>query len=292
MQPDDPSWALTRDVDFRFYVGVHHPRLAWPLILRGFRVCVSANVLRGRTGDIPFLGCDEPWLLDSGAFTQVALQGGFSQSPQAYAGMIRRYARIGLIAASTQDFMCEPVALKATGLSIARHQALTLARFDAIHEAGTGGVHLLPVLQGRSPDDYRRHLDAYGERIGRGAWVGVGSLCKRQGDPGVIAAILDAILGDRPDLRLHGFGCKRTSLLDARVRRRLASADSMAWSFAARFEGRNPNTWDEAGRFALGVGGCPEAVDRLTARAGWRRAVGEADAAASRRGGGVALWLE
>lgn len=250
-----------------------HPRLAWPLSIRGFRVCISANVLRNRRHHVPFFGCDAPWLLDSGAFTQVALQGGFSQSPEAYAAMIRQYAGSGLIAASTQDYMCEPVALRATGMTVARHQALTIDRFDAIRDAGTDGVHLLPVLQGRTPDDYRHHLDAYGLRIGRGAWVGVGSLCKRQGNPAVIAAILDAILIDRPDLRLHGFGCKRTSLLDPQVRRRLTTADSMAWSFAARFEGRDQNAWDEAGRFALGVGGCPEAVEWLAARAGWQRAL-------------------
>jgi hypothetical protein len=205
--------------------------------------------------------------------------------------MIRRYAGTGLIAASTQDYMCEPVALRATGLGIARHQALTVERFDAIRDAGTDGVFLMPVLQGRAPDDYRSHLEAYGDRIGPGAWVGVGSLCKRQGRPVVIAAILDAILGDRPDLRLHGFGCKRTSLLDPEVRRRLATADSMAWSYAARLEGRDQNGWNEAGRFALRVGGCPEALNRLAAKAGWRRAV-ERDAATSQSGGGVALWLQ
>jgi hypothetical protein len=107
MRPDASS-ALAADVDFRFYVGVHHPRLAWPLTLRGFRMRVSANVLRGRAGDVPFLGCDAPRLLDSGAFTQVALRGGFEESPKAYAAMIRRYARSGLIAAASQDYMCEP----------------------------------------------------------------------------------------------------------------------------------------------------------------------------------------
>ncbi len=205
--------------------------------------------------------------------------------------MIRRFSGTGLIAASTQDYMCEPVALRATGLTLRRHQALTIDRFDAIRDAGTAGVHLLPVLQGRTPDDYRRHLDAYGPRIGCGAWVGVGSLCKRQGDPAVIAAILDAILLDRPDLRLHGFGCKRTSLLDEAVRSRLATADSMAWSLAARFEGRDQNAWDEAGRFAPAVGGCPEAADRLAAQAGWRRAV-EPDQGATSCGAGTALWLQ
>ncbi len=205
--------------------------------------------------------------------------------------MIRRYAQTELIAASTQDYMCERVGLRATGLTVARHQVLTIERFDAMWDAGTDGVHLLPVLQGRSPDDYRRHLEAYGDRIGHGAWVGVGSLCKHQGDPAVIAAILDAVLLDRTDLRLHGFGCKRTSLLDPRVRRRLASADSMAWSYAARFEGRDQNAWDEAGRFALGVGGCPEAVERWATQAGWRRSVPRAAEGTSRRVG-AALWLQ
>ena len=273
--PADLSADLTADIDFRFYLGVHHPRLAWPLTLRGFRVCLSANVLRDRVCDVPFLGCDEPWLLDSGAYTQVTLQGGFLQTPEGYAAMIRRYARTGLIAAATQDYMCEDLALRATGLTVTRHQRLTIERFDAIRAAGTDGVHLLPVLQGRTPDDYRRHLDAYGDRIGLGAWVGVGSVCKRQGDPTAIAAILHAILIDRPDLRLHGFGCKQTSLLNPQVRRLLATADSMAWSFAARYEGRNQNAWDEAGRFALAVGGCPEAVQRLAIAAGWRPAIGE-----------------
>lgn len=290
LRRDDPSCPLTLDADFRFYIGAHHPRLAWPLTLRGFRVCVSANVLKGRA-EVPFLGCDVPWLLHSGAFTQVALRGGFEQSASDYAAMIRRFAGTGLIAASTQDYMCEPLALRATGLNVAQHQVLTLDRFDAICDAGTNGVHLLPVLQGRRPDDYRRHLKAYGDRLGRGAWVGVGSLCKRQGSPQVIAAILDAILQDRPDLKLHGFGCKRTSLLEPAVRTRLATADSMAWSYAARFEGRDQNAWDEAGRFALEIGGCPEAIDHLAVQAGWRRAVPKG-AAAPQRGSGPALWLQ
>jgi hypothetical protein len=33
------------------------------------------------------------------------------------------------------------------------------------------------------------------------------------------------------------------------VRARLHSADSMAWSFAARWEGRNRNDWREAKNF-------------------------------------------
>ena len=171
-----PQAAPVHDVDFRFYVGIHHPNLGWPLSPRGFRVCLSANVLRGRSGDLPFVGCDDPWLMDSGAFTQVALRGGYDHSPKAYAQLVRRYVATGLVAACTQDYMVEDLALRATGLTVARHQQLTVERFDAIRDAGTGRVYLMPVLQGREPDDYRRHLDDYGDRIALNAWVGVGSV--------------------------------------------------------------------------------------------------------------------
>ena len=85
------------------------------------------------------------------------------------------------------------------------------------------------------------------------AWVGVGSVCKRNSRVGVIEDVLAAILRERPDLRLHGFGLKLTALQSATVRRMLHSADSMAWSWAARREGRNANDPAEAHAFAARV---------------------------------------
>ena len=90
---------------------------------------------------------------------------------------------------------------------------------------------------------------ADGARLTNCMWVGVGSVCKRNGTPEKIAEVLSAIKSVRPDLRLHGFGVKVTSLLNASVRRLLATADSMAWSFAARKQGRNANSWLEAKAF-------------------------------------------
>ncbi len=58
-----------------------------------------------------------------------------------------------------------------------------------------------------------------------------------------------AIKADRPDLRLHGFGCTLTALGSAEVPTLLWSADSLAWSYAARKQGRNPNDWRQAQRF-------------------------------------------
>jgi hypothetical protein len=82
-----------------------------------------------------------------------------------------------------------------------------------------------------------------------GAYVGVGSVCKRDARPASILAVLHAILSVRPDLRLHGFGLKTTALTCAPIADLLYSADSMAWSFAARWEGRNANDWREAETF-------------------------------------------
>jgi hypothetical protein len=88
-----------------------------------------------------------------------------------------------------------------------------------------------------------------GARLAPGAWVGVGSVCKRNGSPAAIEAVLLAIKRERPDLRLHGFGLKSTALSSRLVRELLHTADSMAWSFAARKQGRNANCWREAMAF-------------------------------------------
>ena len=64
-----------------------------------------------------------------------------------------------------------------------------------------------------------------------------------------IEAVLLAIKTERPDLRLHGFGVKTTALGSRLVRDLLHTADSMAWSFAARKQGRNANDYREAVAF-------------------------------------------
>jgi len=142
--------------------------------------------------------------------------------------------------------MTEPDILAKTGLTIADHQRLTIERWDALNAEDCGGTVLMPVLQGYAPSDYVRHLDAYGNRLAQGAWVGVGSVCKRNGDPAAIEQVLLTIKAERPDLRLHGFGLKSTALGSALVFDSLYSADSMAWSFAARRNGGNPNCRKEA----------------------------------------------
>jgi len=228
-----------------FYVGLHHPSDA-----KHFAQCmVSVSRLRERKSDFAV----NDWMLDSGAFMELKIHGQYRDSPSAYAAQIRRWKSCGrLVAAVSQDYMCEPFMLERTGLTVTDHQRMTIERYDALLAEQTG-VYILPVLQGYAPEDYVTHIRQYGDRLALGAWVGVGSVCKRNADVGAIEHVLIAIHDARPDLKLHGFGVKLTALQSSIVRACLHSADSMAWSYAARRDGRDANSWHEAAAFVTKI---------------------------------------
>ncbi|TAV98483.1 hypothetical protein ELI24_08835 [Rhizobium ruizarguesonis] len=243
---------MNRDV--KFYPGLHQPADAQHFDL----ACISINRLRGRKKLVP---CGDV-LVDSGAFTEISKHGAYRHSVKEYAAELHRLYTGGVVkiaACVAQDYMCEPFILAKTGLTIEEHQRLTIERYDALVAElkslfrGDIPFHVMPVLQGFAPRDYASHIRMYGERLKPGMWVGVGSVCKRQGDPRSIIAVLQAIASERPDLLLHGFGVKITSLLHPGVRDLLATADSMAWSYAARKQGRDANDWREADRLVRRV---------------------------------------
>ena len=210
---------------------------------------VSVNRLRNRKSD--FVVSD--WILDSGAFSTILTHGGYPRPVEEYATQINRWQRCGrLLAAVSQDYMCEPSMLAITRLTVAEHQRLTIARYDDLLPLVTS-CYLMPVLQGYAPEEYVSHIRQYGNRLRTGAWVGVGSICKRNANPCVILDVLLAIKQERPDLRLHGFGLKATALGSAAIRAFLHTSDSMAWSYAARRGGRSANDWREARSFALRI---------------------------------------
>lgn len=248
---------------FRFFVGLHQPADA----AHFDACCISINRLRGRHKHVR---CADV-IVDSGAFTELARHGHYRHPVEDYAAELCRLYRdgvVGIRAAVAQDYMCEPAMLARTGLTIRAHQRLTIARYDDLiaelgrRFPGSCPFAVIPVLQGYAPAEYVRHIHSYGRRLTAGMWVGVGSVCKRNGAPHAIVEILRAIKSVRPDLRLHGFGLKRTALEDQAVRSLLASADSMAWSFAARRQGRNPNCWMEARRFAAAIAAIGDRRDR------------------------------
>lgn len=223
-----------------FYVGLHQPSDA-----KHFdRSFISVNRLRLRKSNFKV----SDWIMDSGAFTEIATHGNYRVGVDQYVAQIERWRSVGnMRAAVTQDWMCEPWIVAKTGKTVREHQRLTVERYDAIASKTT--VYVMPVLQGYVIQDYLNHIEDYGDRLTSGKWIGVGSVCKRNTNVAEIEDILFSIKSVRPDLRLHGFGLKTTALRSASVNDMLYTADSMAWSYAARKSGRNANDWREAKAF-------------------------------------------
>ncbi|WP_163506550.1 DUF7221 family queuine tRNA-ribosyltransferase-like protein [Fodinicola acaciae] len=215
----------------RFYLGTHHPHwlrtIEVPLFisdrtLRRYRTLPTASGL---------------WALDSGGFTELTRYGGWHRSPaHAYATRVQRYHDEigGLVWAAPQDWMCEPQVLAATGQTVAEHQRRTVMNYLRLRRI-TPNLPFIPVLQGWTSREYldcvSRYEDA-GVDLASALVVGVGSVCRRQGTADS-AAIFTAIHTRVPGIRAHGFGVKTSGL--ALYGHLLTSADSLAWSLAARF---------------------------------------------------------
>jgi len=189
-----------------------------------------------------------PWAADSGGFTQLQRHGRWTVSPKEYIGRLYRYRdEIGqMVWAAPQDWMCEPIIINGgtanrqrfagTHLSVAEHQRRTVINLLQLRELGPD-LPIVATIQGFERDDYLRCMELYWTlgRIDLTAEpvVAVGSICRRQGTSEA-CDILTAL--NRAGLkRLHGFGFKLEGLRDHG--HLLTSADSMAWSLQARFEG-------------------------------------------------------
>lgn len=228
----------------QFFTGWHQPRngpsgcqLFSHSFISATRLCYwDKGKFRGfRKSHFPV----RDWILDSGAFKELELFGEHRLSVSQYAELIGQFQNCGnLLAVFPQDYMCESYIFRQrerhTGIrfSIQEHQRLTISRFDQL-TALVQGVPVLPVLQGFEPSDYVAHIHQYGYRLKPNSWVGVGSVCKRNRNPLEILEVLWAIKECRPDLKLHGFGLKKSALQNPLVQLLLFSADSQAHGLAA-----------------------------------------------------------
>jgi hypothetical protein len=222
-----------------FHVGLHQPSDCQHFE----RSFVSINRIRQRKAKFSV----NKWIMDSGAFTEISSHGEYRTEPEEYAREAARWEGNGsLLCIVSQDYMCEPFILKKTGMTVREHQEKTVERYVRIVAASP--VSVMPVLQGYQLADYLNHIDDYGTRglLSPGMRIGVGSVCKRNSNVEEIEDILFAIKEKAPYLRLHGFGLKTTALRSEAVWAMLYSADSMAWSYSARMQGRNANDWREA----------------------------------------------
>lgn len=234
------------DERFRFYLGVHNSSwLHTRPIDRSVPLFLSRNRMpKGGRDRKTFKRATTDWALDSGAFTELKDYGKWRMTAEDYARLVNRYDRlIGRLAwVSPQDWMCEPIVIKGgrskdgvfvgTKLSVREHQIRTVENF--IRLQGLCVPQVIPVLQGFTMDEYLDCYDLY-ERSGvdltQYDTVGVGSVCRRQGDP-EIAAIFKLL--SEMGVSCHGFGVKTSGLTLAVDY--LKSADSLAWSLDAFYK--------------------------------------------------------
>jgi hypothetical protein len=212
-----------------FFLGTHHPNWLRDPRFTDVPLFVSHRSLR-RYKKLP--RAVGSWALDSGGFTELSMHGRWTLPAAEYARAVNRYADEvgGLAWASPQDWMCEDKMLEKTGLSVDEHQRRTV---DSVQELRALGVPVIPVLQGSAWRDYWKHVEDYdraGVDLRREPVVGVGTMCRRQ-ETGGAAELMHGLA--RYGIRPHGFGFKTTGLrASADV---LASADSLAWSYGARY---------------------------------------------------------
>jgi hypothetical protein len=225
----DRRWFA--DVDRVTYLGTHQPE--WlgreefgsdciPLCVAHHRIEVRRTLPRAVT----------PWMQDSGGYKHLEKHGTWTLSPYKYAADTRRnYDEIGLMdVCAIQDWMCEDEILASTGLTVADHQLKTLASFLNLMSLDAE-LPWMPIIQGRTLDDYLRCIDLYeqaGVDLTLAPVVGIGSVCRLQRTDEA-ARIIETIWA--MGIRLHGFGFKVTGL--RRVSHQLYSSDSTAWSFNA-----------------------------------------------------------
>ena len=222
------------------YLGVHRP--TW-LPLGGPPLMVSLNTLPKRKG----YQAAVPWFVDSGGFTELQQHGRWRTSTAEHAercaDVMERFGMVEYL--SPQDWMCEPAVIEGAtikkmhfvgaGLSVREHQERTVQNYLDLM-ALEPDMPWVPVLQGYSIEEYHTCADLYesaGVDLTACHRVGVGSICRRESMPEAQQIIHS--LHSR-GFQLHGFGFKQQGI--AACWPWLRSADSMAWSYNAKEEGR------------------------------------------------------
>jgi hypothetical protein len=212
-----------------FYLGTCQVNWLWRYDLNLF---VSTRRLKGYK---KFKEAKKEWCLDSGGFTELNMYGTWKTSAKEYAEQINRYYNnIGKLKwASQQDWMCEPFVLAKTGKTVKEHQELTINNFIDLKSLNLK-AEIIPVLQGFKKEEYLEHVQMYldkGIDLRNFNTVGVGSICRRQNTSYIYDMV---IFLNKYGIKIHGFGLKIIGLLA--LKDEIVSADSMSWSFTARYE--------------------------------------------------------
>lgn len=212
----------------RFYLGTHQVDWLWKTDVPLF---ISYHRIKKRKSSVKNTLCR--WALDSGGFTELNKNGRWTISKEEYAekALKLKEESNSMDFAAVQDWMCEPVVRRKTGLSVEEHQRLTCESYLDLYGLAPS-VKWAPVIQGWEFQDYVSHVSMwrdFGVDLSQLDVVGLGSVCRRQ-DTWMAEDLVRELSGFR--IKLHLFGFKQGGLL--RCHEHAASSDSMAWSFSAR----------------------------------------------------------
>lgn len=179
------------------------------------------------------------WMLDSGGFKELQINGEYTFSPKKYLHDVRKYKPDYFF---VMDWMCESHILKRTGLSVREHQERTIEnhiKLLDLMEKFKMESELATVLQGWTIDQYLEHITMFRQRGLLTDLVGIGSVCRRNAEQDILS-ILKAINTRIPNRKLHAFGVKQSILKYPIAQKILYSCDSSAWSFAGRWVEEKP----------------------------------------------------
>lgn len=235
------------------YVGVDISLSERPELAGVNRCCSLARYI-GRKTIKPASG---PTLVDSGAFSMLKNNGRWIYTVDEYIGHARRVvAALGpenVVAVAGMDMMCEDIVIEGgvtkdgtfvgsrqfLGLPagatlddcVREHQRITVENHVEVSRRAPD-LNVFPTIQGNTLAQYLRCVAMYraaGVDLTSLPLVGLGSVCRRQASSEIdlIVTTLHAM-----DIRLHGFGVKAEGV--TAYGPLLESADSQAWSYAAR----------------------------------------------------------
>jgi hypothetical protein len=179
--------------------------------------------------------------LDSAGFVAMVRYGRYPWSVDDYLDLAAAHPWRWFAA---RDFCCEPEIADDTQTVLDRISMTSRALVACRNGARERGIldRLMPVVQGRTLDQYERCLDRISFALDDAPLLGVGSVCRRNvtGPDGILEVVerIDRVLGTSP-LRLHLFGCKSSAASLLRSHPRVASFDSQAYGVRARVLARD-----------------------------------------------------
>lgn len=185
-----------------------------------------------------------PWesienlFVDSGGYSFIKGMGEYETSSADYLQTMEEW-QPELFA--LRDYPCEPDVLAEHNRTVRDHQDLTTeAHIELMEKLDEYDIDGQPVavVQGRSIDEYLRHVYELKDHGLMTDVLGVGSVCGRHAVKEIKPIIREIDKATPDSTSLHGFGIKIPSLKVPEIYHRLHSADSMAYSYTARTDSR------------------------------------------------------